>query len=213
MITSRSPGDVAGITSVAARADSVVREDGGVAAGGRRRGFETVGDMLRSLAVVLVLVLGVSLLTLRSSSEQVRTVEYESELASARNAAPYPLYAPVGLDGWRATSVRFEPGGDSGTPTVWHLGFYTPDERYAAIDESNGPAEDFLDDITQSAESTGATVTIGELAWVRYEGGGAAGTDDETRGLVHDEEGFVVVVSGSAEWPELEELAAALSAR
>jgi hypothetical protein len=203
---------VAGITFWAAPTARVVREDGGVAAGGRRRGFETVGDMLRSLAVVLVLVLGVGLLTLRSSGDNTRTIEYETELAAARSAAPYPLYAPVGLDGWRATSVRFDSAGDTGEPTVWHLGFFTPDERYAAIDESNGPSDDFLDEITDSAHATGDTTTIGGLDWVRYEGGGAVGTDDETRGLVHEDHGVTVVVSGSAEWPELEELAGALRA-
>jgi hypothetical protein len=189
-----------------------VREDGGVAAGGRRRGFETVGDMVRSLAVVLAIVLAIGLLTIRTSNETVRTIDYENELTSARSAAPYPLYAPAGLTGWRATSVRFDAGGDTGAPTVWHLGFYTPDERYAAIDESNGPTEDFVRLITQSAATTGTTATFGDLTWVRYDGGGAAGTDDETRGLVHLDDGVTVIVSGSADWPELEALAGALRA-
>ena len=169
--------------------------------------------MVRSLAVVLVLVLAIGLLALRSSGGDVKTVDYQSLLSTARASAPYDLLAPTGLDGWRATSVRYDPAESGATEaTVWHIGFYTPAKRYAGVDESNGPAADFIDEITQGATTTLSTVRLGTIDWTRYEGGGDAGTDDETRALVAQSNGVTTLVSGSAEWPELEQLATSLRA-
>lgn len=183
-----------------------------MAEGGRRRGSETVADLLRSLALVVVLVVAIVVVTNRSSPPvDVHTVDYVDDLASARDASQFPLLAPVGLEAWRPTSVRFDtPADGSGGATVWHLGFYTPGERYAAIDQSDGDAADFINDTTQGATATPSTVRLGELEWTRFDGGGAAGTDDETRALVNEQDGVVTLVSGSAEWPELEQLAVSL---
>ena len=114
---------------------------------GRRRGFETVGDMVRSLGLVLAAVAVILLITLRPRGEGIRTVDYRSTLAQARVGAPYALVEPAGLgDRWRPTSVYFDPPARSGMPgvTTWHVGFVTPDGTYAAFEQTNGSATDML---------------------------------------------------------------------
>ena len=49
-----------------------------------RRGFETVGDMVRSLGVVLAVVLVTVLITIRTHGQEVRVVNYTPTLTEAR---------------------------------------------------------------------------------------------------------------------------------
>ena len=174
-----------------------------------RRGRGTVLDMVRSMAVVLLLVGAVALITFRpSGGDAVRVVDYADDLGSARLAAPYAVLAPAGLDGYRATSVRFSATTEG---TVWHLGFVTPLDEYAGLDQTDGPEAAFVDDLTEGAEPVGTdgSLELGGRTWERWDDGGDT-EGERIRGLVSDVDGATVVVSGTADWPELEALASAL---
>ncbi len=172
----------------------------------RRRGRETAADMVRSLLVVLVLVFVVVALNARPEPDQkVRRFDYTAVLAQARDQAPYDVLAPVGLPrAWRATSARTGRAGDAVT---WHVGFVTPADDYAALEQSDGDPEGFLDHVVGAADAAG-TVQIGDASWRRLEGG-----EHERRALVLDAEPVTTVVAGSASWRELRALAAALPTR
>jgi hypothetical protein len=175
---------------------------------GQRR---TVGAMFGAMTVVLLLIGAVALITFRpSGGDEVRVVDYADELDAARRAAPYSVLAPVGLDGFRATSVRYTSTEDG---IVWHLGFVSPLEEYVGLDQTDGPAESFVDDLTEGAvalDGSDGSVEVAGRSWQRYDEGGD--TDGErVRGLVTHAEGATVLVSGTAGWGELEEFAAALS--
>ena len=76
----------------------------------RLRGFETLGDMVRSLGLVLVVVAVILLLDLRPKPDEVKPVDPGPSLAQARQAAPYDVYAPdPAPGGWAPTVARFEP--------------------------------------------------------------------------------------------------------
>jgi hypothetical protein len=175
------------------------------------RAGRTVGDMLRSMAVVLLLIGAVALITFRpSGGDEVRVVDYADELAGARAAAPYAVLAPVDLAGYRATSVRFDATQDG---TVWHLGFVSPLEEYVGLDQTDGPAEAFVDDLTEGAAQLGGSDASVELAgrtWQRYDEGGDS-EGERVRGLVTETGGATVVVSGTAGWAELEAMATAVA--
>lgn len=176
-----------------------------------RRGPTTVPDMLRSMAVVLALIGAVALITFRpTNGEEVRVVDYAGALASARVAAPYAVLAPGGLEGYRATSVRYTST-DEGT--VWHLGFVSPLGEYVGVDQTDGAADRFVDDLTEGAAPVGGTsgaIELGGRTWQRFDQGGD--TDGERiRGLVATDDEATTLVSGTAGWPELEAMASALS--
>jgi Protein of unknown function (DUF4245) len=174
-----------------------------VAPARRPRGRETVGDMVRSLAVVLGVVAVVVLLTLRDDpSPKVSVVGYAQQLQETRHQAAYDVLAPVGLGtGWKATSAR---GSTDGGATTWHLGFVTPDGHYAAIEQSDGPVQGFLDAHVDGARRAGS-VTVSGVAWQRLDDG-----KPETRALVLRGDGVTTLVTGSASFTELRRLAAAL---
>ncbi|HEX5567988.1 MAG TPA: DUF4245 domain-containing protein [Streptomyces sp.] len=177
-------------------------DDGDVA---NKRGTQTVRDMVLS---ILVIGLGAGFLYLLSphgdSQDPVRPVTYDTELTTARRAAPYPVAAPEGLpESWRATSVRYRAQGEHGT--VWHLGFLDPDNEYAAVEQSDGRPDEFVEQVTHGARRTDRTQTVDGEEWARYEG-------SKYDALVRQEPGVTTVVTGTAPFGRLAELAAALEA-
>jgi hypothetical protein len=171
----------------------------------RGRGRQTVGDMVRSLLIVLVLVfVVVALNAQRNTGEELRPLDYSGTLAQARDTAPYDVLAPIGLpDAWVPTSARTGRDGDAVT---WHLGLVTPAGDYAGVEQSDGDPESLVADIADGGDGAG-TVTISGLRWRKVEGG-----RPEKHALVLDGEAVTTVVAGGASWTELETLARSLQA-
>ena len=125
--------------------------------------------MVRSLALVLVVVAVVFLLAVRDEpAQRVTPVDYTAPLDATRAQATYDVLAPVGLgSGWKATSAR---GSSEGDAVTWHLGLVTPADDYAAVEQSDGARRSFLDQFTSGSERAGS-VTVDGLTWQRLEGG------------------------------------------
>ena len=105
------------------------------------RGNPSMGDIARSIAVlgaILLVLFAVGRLLTVTPDEPTRAVDYRSAVESSRTVADFELLAPDSLpQGWRATSVRFEP--DS-----WHLGVLTDDDDYVGLEQvkADTPAGD-----------------------------------------------------------------------
>ena len=125
-------------------------------------------------------------------------------LTQARQAASYDVLGPVGLGReWRATSVR-SPREDGGLS--WHIGFVTPRGDYAGLEQSDGPpAREFVDRFAEGSRATG-DVRLAGRTWERREGG-----EPDPRTLVLRTDTSTVLVTGTAEWSELEALAGSLA--
>ena len=169
----------------------------------KRRGFETTGDMVRSLLVVLVLVFVVVALNVqRHPDSEVRRFDYSGVFSQARGQASYDVLAPIGLpDAWVPTSARTT---NAGPAVTWHVGFVTPADDYAALEQSDGNPASFVRQFADGGDGAGSLV-IGRATWRRVEGG-----DPEPRALVLERDTVTTVVAGNAGWAELRELAASL---
>ncbi|WP_327285763.1 MULTISPECIES: DUF4245 domain-containing protein [unclassified Streptomyces] len=165
------------------------------------KGKQTVWDMVRSLAVIGVVVAGIYIFVPHDeNADPTRVVDYRVETLTARRAAPYPVAAPVGLPAeWRATSVTF----DRKAANAWHLGFLDPQEQYVAIEQSSDASGKHLAAVTRQAKATGQTQQVGDLAWERWEG-------EKYDALVRQEQGYATVVTGTATFEDLGKMAAAL---
>ncbi|AXI79246.1 DUF4245 domain-containing protein [Peterkaempfera bronchialis] len=175
---------------------------GGVASDTKtQRGRQTVRDMILSLLVVGGVAAVVYIFIPHSEGDPVRTVPYTVELATARRAAPYPVLAPQGLPAqWRATSVRYSA--DDGGHATWHLGFVTPSGSYAAVEQSDDSADGVLRAQVKGGKPDGSA-SVGGEDWDRYQG-------EPYRALVRESGGATTVVTGSASYRELAQLAQAL---
>lgn len=174
----------------------------------RRRGFETLGDMVRSLGVVLAVVLVTVLITIRTQGQSVRVVDYSATLTEARRVAPFTVLAPEKLPAeWRATSGDYSPSQVTGKAGVvlWHLGFVTPAEQYAGMEQSNDQLSELVKTELGAARQDG-TSTVNGVTWQRWSG------DHGRRAITLVQDKVPIVIHGTAQWAELEQLAGALRA-
>lgn len=162
---------------------------------------KTARDMILSLGIIVMAAWVIYLFIPHDDKEpNLARVDYTVELATARRAASYPIAAPQGLpETWKATSVRFN-GADADT---WHLGFRAPDGQYVQVEQAAKKAKEFTDDATQGAAATDVTEQINGETWTRYSGG-------RYKALVHEADGATTVVSGTASYDRLGEMARAL---
>lgn len=160
----------------------------------------SVTDMVRSLAVVLGAVGVIMLLTWRPGPDPVRVVDPTPVLIQARIEAGFPVLYPDALTPeWRPTSARWEITEASIPSPAWHVGFVTPTGAYVQIGQSAAEDPGYIQQQVGTTEPADAW-----QGWQRYVG-------PEQRALLRITDGVTLVVSGSAEWPDLEFLAARLS--
>ncbi|MEV7022819.1 DUF4245 domain-containing protein [Kitasatospora sp. NPDC093558] len=169
------------------------------------RGRQSVRDMVLSmLAVGGVVWVGYLFLPHDADSVPPHKVEYRVEAATAKRAAPYKLVAPEGLsDKWRATSVSYQPAAlSNGKGNAWHLGFVTPSGQYAAVEQSDVPKDSLLSDKVDGAKPDG-TADVAGRTWDRVQG-------TKARALTSQDGGGTTLLTGTASYDELAELAQAL---
>jgi hypothetical protein len=199
-------------TSAAAESE---RPEPGPVAGGRgtvqvspgvyKRLTTGLGGFTLAMAACLVLVGAIYLVTPRSDEELLPTADYSSHLWALRSDAPYTVHAPEGLPaGWRPTSSRVH-GLNTDGPVAWHLGYVTPAEEYAALEQSNEKASAYVPRMT-SIKKTIGTMQVGGASWAKHHR-----VDKNARSLVRTlPDGVTLVVTGTASFEELAVLAGAL---
>jgi hypothetical protein len=171
----------------------------------KRRGQETLGDMVRTVIVFLVIIVAAVAFLPKSHHPGNQQVDYSGPLQVLRAAAPFPVLAPQGLPaGWTATNVRTHVPSAADRSTSFHLGFYVAAvDAYAAYEQSDAPNVESRV-LGAGAHPTGRTDVAGVAyqTWADNSGGTA---------LVGPAPGrSTVVVYGKGSAPALRTLAAAL---
>jgi hypothetical protein len=172
-----------------------------------RAGRMNAANMIRSLLplVVICLVI-VGWTALRQSGDAgVQVVDPSSTVQLAAARAGYPVVAPQGLpDDYRTTSARTDAGkATEGDPVTLEIGYLTPEEEFAGFVVSDDPRADPVATVLDGAERDG-TVDVGGRSWDR------STTERGETVLSREDDGVIVLVSGSAGEDELEAVAAAV---
>jgi hypothetical protein len=158
--------------------------------------------MLSCLVVVGLVIL----ITPRRNEGAIPHADYRGDLSGLMAIAPYQVQAPESLPAqWSPTSTRLS--GHAGGPVSWHLGFYTPQKEYAALEQSNetpGGVGNFVDRMTSQGHPDG-TSQIAGATWDR-----TFRPDKKQRSLVRRLPGLTLVVTGTASYEELAVLAGSL---
>ena len=133
------------------------------------RGEQTFTDMARSLGLMVVVVAALLLLgpgrTLLFPGDDRRpVVDYSHVAAAFTTEAGTPAVLPVALPaGWRpnaATLTRPKTG------VRLHVGWTTPGEKFAGLDESVGPPTRFVVTVLgRRGVTTVGTIEIGSRTW------------------------------------------------
>lgn len=156
---------------------------------------QTVGDMVRSLAVVLGVIGLIMLLTWRPNPDPVREVDPLPQFSLASGQADFTVVVPQ-VQGLRATSVRWEPTQYSQEEPVWHVGYVTVGDEFLKITQSATTSEKFLNNELLGANAEGEK-SISNESWMVFEG-------PNLRALVNVTPEVTTVVSGTVTLPELE---------
>ncbi|MFC4911130.1 DUF4245 domain-containing protein [Actinomadura gamaensis] len=177
-----------------------------VAPGLYKRLTSGLGGFATAIAACLLLVGVIFLITPRSDKELLPTIDYRSQEWALAHNGPYQAWGPKGLPAtWRATSARLHGLGEKGRPVAWHLGFVTPSGQYAALEESNEKAKDYVPRMTNSKAALGTKVVDG-VTWDTY-----YRRDKKANSLARTlKDGVSIVVTGTASYDELAVLAASL---
>jgi Protein of unknown function (DUF4245) len=173
----------------------------------------TPGDMIRSLAVILIpLVVLTVLFTDVPKDRPVSEVDWRSVLAKARREAPYPVLAPTRLPaGWRATQAEWAQVGkpsQSGQLAVrnfWQLGFLNSDQVFIGLDQGDLLADDMVREQSRAGTPDGQSTVNGQV-WQRL-----ISPDQRTRSLVRREPKVTSIISGDLPYAALDAYAATLS--
>lgn len=168
---------------------------------GSSRGNPAIGDILRSMLVIAVIILalyGLGQLFTSKPKTVVDTIDYATVVAQARPAATFPLAAPASLpEGWRATSARFQPDG-------WHLGVLTDDDQYVGLEQLKISVDRAVDRFAQDSTADGTAVVAGQT-WTVRNGPKGRWT------YVRSEDGLTTLLNTSASRPVLERYITSLS--
>lgn len=152
-------------------------------------------------AIVLV-VGGIAALLFERPAPPRPTVDYLTTVEQARTVAPFELLAPPELPkGWRATSVRYEPG-PSGR---WHLGILAPGEDYVGLEQAAISEQRMVERYAVETEPAGRTKIGGQTWNVRRD----ADKDETT--FVRRVGGVTTLVTGTVARAELEDYTASLT--
>jgi len=139
----------------------------------KRRGRETLGDMARTAAIFLVIIVAAVAFLPKSHHPGSQRVDYSGPLQVLRAAAPFAVLAPNGLPAdWSATNVRTHVPSPSDQSTSFHLGFYIAGaDAYASYEQSDAP--DLVTRVLGTrARPTGLTDIAGRAYQTWTEGSG-----------------------------------------
>lgn len=163
---------------------------------------QTIADMVRSMVVVLAVVGAILLVTWRPQPDPVREVDVAPVLALAQSQAAFPVLVPVGLDGYRPTSARWEPTAASGQVPAWHVGYVTAQTQYVQLSQAATTEARFIGEQTGGAIPVGK-VMIDGVAWEQQ-------ASQEGLALVRVADGVSTIVTGTVPLEELQGVVRAL---
>jgi len=177
--------------------------------GRRNRGLkQSVGDMLRSMAVVLAVVGAIMLVTWRPQPAAVKAVPLEPLATLASNQAAFPVLVVDSDD--QPTSVRWESTPASDGQLVWHVGYVTDDDQYLQLSQSLAESEQDLTEQTSEgvvledyADLPALVQDLTAEGWVPLEGQDS----DPRRSLLRTNDGSTTVISGTGSWGQIGEAA------
>lgn len=160
--------------------------------------------MLWSLIPIVVLVL--AFVYFCGPGDEVTRVDPTTDVSSAAGNVPYAMHAPQNLsDAWApSSSVLLRSDDEDQTILGVSIGYVTPDDDYArfVISSENRTATigRALAEASVLTDPDGSPTELSGLSWVPV-------STSAGRALVSEGSGFVMVVSGTASYAELRELA------
>jgi hypothetical protein len=166
-----------------------------------RAGVSALGCLLAAVVVVVAIPM--------PHAAEPAAISYRGDLTSLVRLARYPAVAPAGLPAsWVPVSSGLAVGGANGAGTVtWSLGYMTPSDLLASLEETNASPAAFIRRMTNSGTALGPARLAGRT-WTLVS---TPSRGQRSMYYTCPAGRFTVVVTGNATWAQLRELAASLN--
>ncbi|WP_159085895.1 DUF4245 domain-containing protein [Aeromicrobium chenweiae] len=166
------------------------------------RGNPSMGDVLRSVAVIGLIVLVVwafgRIFFTNDVEKTIEPIDYAKVVEQARPAASFELLAPTSLPkGWEARSARFDP-------QAWHLGVFTDSGDYIGLEQIKTSVDRAVDRFAEGSKPAGTAEVDGRTWKVRS---GPKGRWIYVRG----DDGVTTLINSSASRKTVESYISSLS--
>ena len=136
----------------------------------RKRGRETVLDMVRSMGVLAIFVAFILVITWRPlpDSNPVKAVDAVAVATGSQSRAGFPLLVMAMPNGWTATSARLEAAPADESKHVWHIGYVTDSNNYFEVEQTDTTLIDkFIESYTGGGKADDV-VASADLKWDVY---------------------------------------------
>jgi hypothetical protein len=177
------------------------RKVGSMSSPGSTRGNPSMGDIIRSMAVIGLIVLGLygfGKLFTQEPESPTPAIDYATIVDQARPAAKFELLAPSSLPkGWQAN-------GASLNIDWWHLGVVTDDDEYIGLEQVTSGTRRAVERFADGSKADGTAEIDGETWSIRE------GPQDRTT-YVRREAGVTTLVVGTTSRSVIEKYISSLS--
>jgi hypothetical protein len=170
---------------------------------GRGGGSRTVADMIRSLLVVGAIVVVIVLIVPRPSSVSQPPVDVVGTAQGAASDAHFTLAVPQGLPvDWKPTAASLLTSVDD--VQTWHVGYQTSSGQYAAVEQAKDVTTNWVRNNSGGGTAVGQQV-VGTTTWTQL-----LHKNRLQRSLLLNDGALTYLVTGTASWSELAQLAESL---
>lgn len=177
-------------------------------AAAKRRARQTVVNLILALAaclgIVLIMILGVP----RDDSMRITKVDYKSVAAEVKNSTGLEVAAPAIDQGWWSNAARWQDKPADGVRN-WHVGFVSPKNKYVSVDEAFGANPTWLAQRTKDYLLVETITTYGNWTLQKFEGQTESKKGQQLSAWT-EENGHLVILSGTASLEEFKKFAKAL---
>lgn len=170
----------------------------------RSGGNRTIANMIRSLVVVGGCVVVLVLIVPRPSAVNQPPVDVAGIAQGAASDAHFTLEVPKGLPAdWRPTSASLLTSVDN--VATWHVGYETPSAQYAALEQAQNVTTAWVTSNSGGGRAVGQQEVNGVI-WTQF-----LHQNRLQRTLLVTNGNATTMVTGSASWTELGQLAASIT--
>jgi hypothetical protein len=149
-----------------------------------------IGSMIVLVLAVLAFVLFRGVFRDNEAAE-VEPVDYLSVVGPAQDAGLRVVYPPSLPEGWKATSVAYDPS----TRAAWGIGMLTDEGRFVGVRQEDDDLESLLDTYVDDDAVEGDTVTVDGAIVSEWQEWSDDGGDHAYAATIGD---FEVLVFGEA---------------
>ena len=174
------------------------------------RSRKTINNLIYSLLVTVGLVLVIYFMVPRAEGDPNWKIDYVAQSEIASQSLGEDLLVPAMPEQWRANAAELR-NATNGQVISWYIGFITPADKFIAFNEAFDADATWISNTLKDYPATGE-ITIDDQVWTVYDNRSMKDAGNVQYALVTTAGRSTVVLFGTADNAEFEQLATSITA-